>query len=295
MDTINDENAPPDCNINTKNTTTSNAGHGVKSLKRLSDPLSVRTDNRLTSTTNETQQPSEIIKQEEHESLSSPAKSDNDVIGDDDANLTEMYSIDGDFDDEQGDGFDDDFTYDEDDDIPLEEDPFFGNVQAETCPGQPTQEQLDFIARAVEEYKAKEAACGIPLPESPGDLLALESPGEHAQSSRDAPLAPFLPPHLLLNEQFHNAIEMVLEVRSSYGGDVFLVIRPIEPLYEMKLKFIQAVGLDVQPGALQFFYNDLLIEDDHTAKKIGLTSESLIHCQKVGAMRYDILMPKSLW
>ncbi|KAI5242229.1 hypothetical protein E4T43_04947 [Aureobasidium subglaciale] len=225
MGTINDENAAPNCNINTKNTTTSNA----------------------------------------------------------------------DFDDEQEDGFDDDFTYDEDDDIPLEKDPFFGNVQTETCPGQPTQEQLDFIARAVEEDKAKEAACGIPLPESPGDLPALESPGEHSQSSRDAPLVPFQPPHPLLNEQIHNAIELVVEVRSSYGGDVFLVMQPTEPLYEMKLKFIQTVGLDVEPGALQFFYNDFLIEDDHTAKKIGLTSESLIHCQKVGAMRYDVPIPTTLW
>ncbi|KAI5197746.1 hypothetical protein E4T39_07122 [Aureobasidium subglaciale] len=287
MAMINDENAPPDTNIDTKTIITFNAGQEEKSLKRVVGPLTMRTGKNLTSPTNETECLPTIIKQDEHESLSSPGKSDDSKIGDDDANSTNMYSTDEDFDDEQEDSFDDD--------VPLAEDPFFGNVQAETCPRQPTKEQLDSIARAMKEDEAKDAACKQPLPESPGDLPALELLDEHSQSSFDDPFTTFQPSNPLLNEQIHNAVEMVVEVRSSYADDVFLVVQLTEPLYEMKLKFIEAAALDVEPGALEFFYNDLLIEDDYTAKKIDLTAESRIQCQKVGAMRYAVPMPITGW
>jgi len=168
-----------------------------------------------------------------------------------------------------------DFTYeDDDDDIPLDSDPFFGDTPTKsgqekpTKADQPTEEQLEAIRKVLEEDKNKaaieRALRGEPNPtDDQTDLLELSYP--------------------LIRDQNHNATEMLVRVRSSFGGDVFHIIGMKEPLLEVKLNFMQAVKLPLEElPLLEFLCGYHVIKDDDTAEKV---------CYPV---HYCATVPKSL-
>jgi hypothetical protein len=157
------------------------------------------------------------------------------------------------------------FSYEEDDDdVPIDNDPFFGfhgDTSSKPKPGQPTEEQLEAISKALEDdanaEAIKQALTGIPP-------LVLDVPD--------------LITHPLLKAQNHNATDMLITVRSSFGGDVHHVVSMTEPLLSMKMNFVEAVKLPVeQLSSLEFFYGYHVIKDDDTAEKVCLSHVVMLH------------------
>ncbi|KAH0294047.1 hypothetical protein M436DRAFT_81899 [Aureobasidium namibiae CBS 147.97] len=167
------------------------------------------------------------------------------------------------------------FTYeDDDDDLPIDSDPFFGDTPTKLRrprqSDQPTEEQLEAIRKVLEEDKAKEASKMASIRKNnPPDLIVV--------------------PHPLLKDQNDNATEMLMSIRSSFGGDVFHIIGLNEPLLEMKLKFLQDFDLPLEElHELEFLCGYYVIQDDDTVQKLEIGTESIIYCQKIEAMRYDL-------
>lgn len=148
-----------------------------------------------------------------------------------------------------------DFTYeDDDDDLPLDSDPFFGDTSPKLPRSrksdQPTEEQLEAIRKVLEEAKEKEASKMATIRKSiPSDVGVVNHP--------------------LLRDQNDNATEMLISIRSSFGGDVFHIINLTEPLLEMKLKFLQDFDLPLEElHELEFLCGYHVIKDDDTVKKV---------------------------
>jgi len=153
------------------------------------------------------------------------------------------------------------FTYeDDDDDLPIDSDPFFGDtpskLQRPRQSDQPTEEQLEAIRKVLEEDKEKEASKMASIRKNnPPDLIVV--------------------PHPLLKDQNDNATEMLMSIRSSFGGDVFHIIGLTEPLLEMKLKFLQDFDLPLEElHELEFLCGYYVIQDDDTVQKVRRP----IHC-----------------
>ncbi|KAI4844221.1 hypothetical protein E4T44_06316 [Aureobasidium sp. EXF-8845] len=173
------------------------------------------------------------------------------------------------------------FSYEDDDDVSLDDDPFFGSpasTKAREKPGQPTEEQLEAIRKAL-EIDENEVAIRKALERGP------EPPVQRDDDMPDL----IAPPHPLLKAQNDYATEMLVRVRSSFGGDVHHVVGLDEPLIGMKLNFLDVVKLPAGDlDSLEFLYGYHVIKDNDTAKKLKISPESIIHCQKIGDLRYDI-------
>lgn len=153
------------------------------------------------------------------------------------------------------------FTYEEDDDdLPIDSDPFFGDTPTKLPRShqsdQPTEEQLEAIRKVLEEDKEKEASKKASIRKNnPPDLIVV--------------------PHPLLKDHNDNATEMLMSIRSSFGGDVFHIIGLNEPLLEMKLKFLQDFDLSLKElHELEFLCGYYVIQDDDTVQKVRRP----IHC-----------------
>ncbi|KAI4844175.1 hypothetical protein E4T44_06342 [Aureobasidium sp. EXF-8845] len=170
------------------------------------------------------------------------------------------------------------FSYEDDDDVSLDDDPFFGSpAKARVKPDQPTEEQLEAIRKALENDENEVAI-----------RKALERGPEPPVQRNDVPDL-IAPPHPLLKAQNDYATEMLVRVRSSFVGDIHHVVGLDEPLIGMKLNFLDVVKLPVGDlDSLEFLYGYHVIKDDDTAKKLKINPESIIHCQKIGDLRYDI-------
>jgi hypothetical protein len=152
------------------------------------------------------------------------------------------------------------FSYEDDDDVSLDDDPFFGSptpAKAREKPDQPTEEQLEAIRKAPENDENEVAI-----------RKALErGPAPPVQRDDDMPDL-IAPPHPLLKAQNDYATEMLVRVRSSFGGDVHHVVGLDEPLIGMKLNFLDVVKLPAGDlDSLEFLYGYHVIKDDDTAKK----------------------------
>ncbi|THZ14788.1 hypothetical protein D6C91_07126 [Aureobasidium pullulans] len=158
-------------------------------------------------------------------------------------------------DDEDYDFNDSDMESSEDEDIPLEEDPFFGDPTAQ-APGV-TALQLEEIRKALEDAK-----------EIDDEMPALED--DNKTSPVDA----------IFSELNTNPKTIVVNVGSSFSKWIYLVLEPTEPLYEMKLKFIQAADLGFEELArLEFTFAGRVIGDGDTVEQLGIQQDSSIYCQ----------------
>jgi hypothetical protein len=296
-DTINKENIPVS---DASNEDISSTGREGSFLASLMEPLTIRIGNLFRSTPVRVQESSGVIRSSEEEPPSSsqsskpdedpplspqnssldeekspsssqnnkPAEQEptlsfqnseleeekpdqNDQSGQSDEEQSEVESVAGGSDED-----DYEFSYEEDDDdVPIDNDPFFGfhgDTSSKPKPGQPTEEQLEAISKALEDdanaEAIKQALTGIPP-------LVLDVPD--------------LITHPLLKAQNHNATDMLITVRSSFGGDVHHVVALTEPLLSMKMNFVEAVKLPVeQLSSLEFFYGYHVIKDDDTAEKV---------------------------
>ncbi|CAD0088863.1 unnamed protein product [Aureobasidium vineae] len=236
-----------------------------------STPVTVHPSHEVTRRSDEkSTSVSEDIKhgQDDAEQRNHPSRSDSE--------LNEAASIyeDCDMEHDDGDGYDFDYEDDDDDELSLENDPFFGDAQ--TKPDQPTEEQLDAIRKTMEEDEEKEAEKEA-LEEANREAIqkALTDglpPALVDNSTGIEVYEPIEPPQPLLSEQVNNATELILRLRSFLGGEeLMLVVGYIEPPFEMKLKFIQAVNLDVaELESLAFLFGDYYIQDEDTAYKVCL-------------------------
>jgi hypothetical protein len=153
------------------------------------------------------------------------------------------------------------FSYEDDDDVSLDDDPFFGSpipAKAREKSDQPTEEQLEAI-RKVLENDENEVAIRKALERGP------ESPVQRDDDMPDL----IAPPHPLLKAQNDHATEILVRVRSSFGGDVHHVVGLDEPLIGMKLNFLDVVKLPAGDlDSLEFLYGYHVIKDDDTPKKV---------------------------
>ncbi|CAD0109218.1 unnamed protein product [Aureobasidium uvarum] len=293
-----DENMPTNDIINKTTTAADDVSDAVKIVigneknthPALMGPLVIRVSNVPESTPVTVHRSLDVSRRSdgESQSISQDSKLDQ-------ADLDEAASIyeDCDLEDDDGDGYDFDYGDEDDDDLSLECDPFFGDAQ--TKPDRPTEEQLEAIRKIMEEDEQKEA-----------EKEALEEANREAiQKALTEALPPALvdnstgledfepiePPHPLLSEQVNNATELVLRLRSFLGGEeLMLVVGYIEPLFEMKLKFIQAVNLEVtELENLAFLFGEYYIQDEDTAYKLGMGNGANIYCERIGAMPNDAI------
>jgi hypothetical protein len=252
--------------VNKENTPVSDAGHEDTSsasregnfLSSLMEPLTIRIGNLFRPTPVKVQDP-EVTHSGDEEPPSYPLNSkpdeetpdQNNQSGQSDEEESEVESVSGASDED-----DYEFSYeDDDDDVPIDNDPFFGclgDTSTKPKPGQPTEEQLEAIRKALEDdanaEAIKQALTGIPP-------LVLDVPD---------PIT-----HPLLKAQNHNATDMLITVRSSFGGDVHHVVSMTEPLLGMKMNFVEAVKLPLERlPSLEFFYGYHVIKDDDTAEKV---------------------------
>ncbi|KAG9593170.1 hypothetical protein KCU77_g6654, partial [Aureobasidium melanogenum] len=300
------ENISPDDLVSKTNTSASDTMHDGKarvsdgeSLPRLMGPLTIRSANMSCPPPVEARRSPEVAKGSEGETPSSPLdnKLDHGDFGHNnqaessDADLSDVESTPDNTDDEQND--DDGYDFNpEDDNISIADDDFFGDAVSEVAPCQPTEEQMEAIRRTMEEDEkaAKRAFEESQNQEAIRQVLTedTELPALVSNDNDDAP-DPIVPPHPFLTDQNYNATEMLISIRSSFGGDVYHIVGVTEPLLKMKMKFIQAFNLNPsQLGTLEFLCGYHVIQDDDTAEKLKIGPESIIHCQKVGAMRYDL-------
>ncbi|KAH0008499.1 hypothetical protein KCU78_g11211, partial [Aureobasidium melanogenum] len=301
------EDVPPGDLVGKRNTPASDTMHQGKarvsdggSLPRLMGPLTIRSVNMSCPPPVEARCSPEIAKGSEDETPSSPLvnKHDHGDVGHNnpaessDADLSDVDSPQDNIDDQQNDDdesdFDDNIPIDDDDD----DDDFFGDAVSEVAPCQPTEEQMDAIRKTMEEDEkaAKKAFEETMNQEAIKKVLTedTEAPALVSNDDDDAP-DPIVPPHPLLTDQNYNATEMLISIRSSFGGDVYHIVGTTEPLLEMKMKFVQAVNLNPsQLGTLEFLCGYHVIQDDDTVEKLCIGPESIIHCKKIGAMRYDL-------
>ncbi|KAG9577114.1 hypothetical protein KCU77_g6643, partial [Aureobasidium melanogenum] len=269
------------------------------SLPRLMGALTIRSANMSCPLPVEARRSPEIAKGSESETPSSPLdnKLDHGDFGHNnqaessDADLSDADSPRDNIEDEQND--DDGYDFDpEDDNISIDDNDFFGDAVSEVAPCQPTEEQMEAIRKTMEEDEkaAKKAFEETMNQEAIRKVLTedTEPPALVSNDDDDAP-DPIVPPHPLLTDQNYNATEMLISIRSSFGGDVYHIVGMTKPLLEMKMKFVQAVNLSPsQLGTLEFLCGYHVIQDDDTVEKLCIGPESIIHCQKIGAMRYDL-------
>ncbi|THY35778.1 hypothetical protein D6D01_01024 [Aureobasidium pullulans] len=150
---------------------------------------------------------------------------------------------------------DSDMESSEDEDIPLEEDPFFGDPTAQ-APGV-TALQLEEIRKALEDAK-----------EIDDEMPPLED------NDKTSPV------DAIFSEQNTNPKTIVVNVGSSFSKWIYLILEPTEPLYEMKLKFIQAADLGFEELArLEFTFAGRVIGDEDTVEQLGIQQDSSIYCQ----------------
>ena len=254
-----DENTSVNSTIDEQNTPVNDVSHEVKhptsrdvnALSELMAPLKIQAGNVSSPVSLGAGYSPAITSSSEEKPPSAPEMRNldpDDQSVQSDAELSEVESTPDDSDHD-----DYDFTYEDDDDVSLDDDPFFGD--APITPGQPTEEQLEAIRKVLEQDKAEEArkkALKSSAPVDPNDMPDLIEPH-----------------HPLLKAQNYNATDMLISIRSSYGGDVFHVIGMTEPLLEMKLKFIQAVDLPLEAlHSLEFLCGYHVIKDDDTAEKV---------------------------
>jgi hypothetical protein len=271
-DTVNMQNTPQNTPVsNASHEDESPAGRGGISLSNLMGPLT----NWLSNVTSPKPAPvnarrsPEVTPRSDEEPSSSPQNNElnqesshqDDQPIRSDAEFSEAESLADDSDEE---GYE--FSYaDDDDDVSLDDETFFGVTP--TKPGQPSEEQLEAIRKTLEEDENKEAI-------------------ERALREEPNPTAlPKLvePPHPLLRDQNYNAKEMLISIRSSYRGDVMHVIGLTEPLFELKLKFIQELNLPLEElQSLEFWCGHHVIKDDDTAEKVCCSLNC--YCTKVAHM-----------
>lgn len=281
------EDIPPGDLVGKRNTPASDTMHQGKarvsdggSLPRLMGPLTIRSVNMSCPPPVEARCSPEIAKGSEDETPSSPLvnKHDHGDVGHNnpaessDADLSDVDSPQDNIDDQQNDDdesdFDDNIPIDDDDD----DDDFFGDAVSEVAPCQPTEEQMDAIRKTMEEDEkaAKKAFEETMNQEAIRKVLTedTEAPALVSNDEDDAP-DPIVPPHPLLTDQNYNATEMLISIRSSFGGDVYHIVGTTEPLLEMKMKFVQAVNLNPsQLGTLEFLCGYHVIQDDDTVEKV---------------------------
>ncbi|KAH0370737.1 hypothetical protein KCU65_g2309, partial [Aureobasidium melanogenum] len=302
------ENVPPGDLVGKKNTPVNYARHEYKvpasdqkSLPRLMGPLAIRSNNISCPPPVEERHSPEIAKASAGEALSIPegSKFDRDDVKQEiqpeqeDNELSDAGSPDNNIDgeDEDGDGYDFDL---DDDNISIDDDQFFGDPASEVAPRRPTEEQMDAIQKTMEEdEKAAKQAYEEQLSQEAIRKALEEDVEPPALISNDDAPDPIVPPHPLLTDQNYNATEMLISIRSSLAGDVFHIVGVTEPLGKMKIKFVQAVNLSPSElSELEFLCGYHVIQDDDTVEKLMIGPESIIYCQKIGAMRYDLpLLP----
>ncbi|KAK6007505.1 hypothetical protein QM012_004319 [Aureobasidium pullulans] len=267
---------------------------------RLTEPLAIRPSNMSYPPPVDLRHGPQAIKGSGGEALPTPEdiKLDRDISEQDnkvkqsDAELSGDSSPSDDIDDEQDDKDGYDFDY-EDDDISLDEDPFFGVADTQSTSKGPTEEQMEAIRKVMEEdAKAAEKANEEVMNQQAINKILTEDVEPPALLRSDDtyndPPGSIVPPHPLLKDQNYNAKDMLISIRSSFGGDVYQIVGMNEPLLEMKLKFVQAVNLDLSElNTLGFLCGYHVIQDDDTVEKLRIGPESIIHCQRIEAMRYD--------
>jgi hypothetical protein len=267
--------------VNKENTPVSDAGHEDTSsasregnfLSSLMEPLTIRIGNLFRPTPVKVHDSPEVNHSDDEEPSSSPQSSkldeekppsspqnnkpdeetpdQNNQSDQSDEEESEVESVSGASDED-----DYEFSYeDDDDDIPIDNDPFFGclgDTSTKPKPGQPTEEQLEAIRKALED-DANAEAIKQALTRIPPLVLDVPDPITHP----------------LLKAQNHNATDMLITVRSSFGGDVHHVVSMTEPLLGMKMNFVEAVKLPLaRLPSLEFFYGYHVIKDDDTAEKV---------------------------
>jgi hypothetical protein len=277
------ENTPANDPLNKENNTVSDTDHGDEAsagreesfLARLMAPLTIRIGNIFSPvlprihTSNdaihnsEEDHPSSTqnskLAEEEPDQNKQPDQSDeeksdqNNHLCQSDEEQSEVESVAGGSDED-----DYEFSYEDDDDVSLDDDPFFGSpAKAREKPDQPTEEQLEAIRKVLENDENEVAI-----------RKALERGPELPIQSDDVPDL-IAPPHPLLKAQNDYATEMLVRVRSSFGGDVHHVVSLDEPLISMKLNFLDVVKLPAGDlDSLEFLYGYHIIKDDDTAKKV---------------------------
>jgi hypothetical protein len=269
--TVNKQNTPQNTPVsNASHEDESPAGRGGISLSNLMGPLT----NWLSNVTSpksvpvNTRRSPEATPRSDEEPLSSPQNSKleqrssnhDDQPNQSDADSSEAESLHVDSDEDEY-----EFSYEDDDEVSLDDETFFGVTP--TKPGQPTEEQLQAIKKTLEDDENKEAI-------------------ERALREEPNPTAlPKLiePPHPLLRDQNNNAKEMLISIRSSYRGDVMHVIGLTEPLFELKLKFIQELNLPLEElRSLEFWCGYYVIKDDDTAEKVCCSLNC--YCTRVAHM-----------
>lgn len=320
------ESIPVEAIASKRNTSASEARHGDEppisdeaGLPSLMGPLAFRPSNTPCPPPVEVHRSPQFTKGSQDGPISSPQDNklnhedleQNSQPGPSDDERSDISSPDDDINDEQDDNDEYDFEC-EDDDVPLDDDPFFGSVDTEKASGCPTEEQMETIRKTMEEdEKAAMMALEEALSQQAIQKMLTEDIGPPVLMSNNPAYRDDTPdlieiPHPLLNDQNYNATDMLISIRSSFGGDVYHIVGLTEPLLEMKKKFVQAVNLDPSElGTLEFLCGYHVIQDDDTVEKVWvhliahipktltqlqlrIGPESVIHCQKIGAMRYDL-------
>lgn len=282
------ENIPVEAIASKKNTLASDAGHEDEisvsdeaGLPRLMGPLAIRPGNTSCPPPIDVHRSAEF-KGSQDETISNPQDNklncdglkQNNQSERSDGARSDVDSSDDDINDGQDDDEEYDFDY-EDDDVPLDDDPFFGVAETKVAPTQPTEEQMETIRKTMEEdEKAAKAALEEALSQQAIQKMLtedIEPPvlvSNNAASGDDAPDLIEVP-HPLLNDQNYNATDMLISIRSSFGGDVYHIVGMTEPLLEMKKKFVQAVNLNPSElGTLEFLCGYHVIQDDDTVEKV---------------------------
>jgi hypothetical protein len=280
------ENSPANDPINKENNTVSNTDHGDETsagrdgffLARLMAPLTIRIGNIFSpilasipsspKATHDSEEkppsstPNSKLGEEELDQDDQPRESyeekqdQNTNLGLSDEELSDVESVAGGSDED-----DYEFSYEDDNDVPLDDDPFFGSpvspAKTREKPGQPSEEQLEAIRKVMENDENEVAI-----------RKALERGPEPPVQSDDVPDL-IAPPHPLLKAQNDHATEMLVRVRSSFGGDLHHVVGLEEPLIGMKLNFLDVVKSPAEDlDSLEFLYGYHVIKDDDTAKKV---------------------------
>lgn len=281
------ENIPPGDIASKENTSTTDVNHEVKvlvsdegTLPSLMGPLVIRSSNMSCPTTVNDRRSPELTRSSEAEIPSNPqdSKLDHDKFEQthhqpepSDAELSELNSGDDDIENDQEDRDEYDFEY-EDDDIPIDDDPFFGVADTKKALERSTQDQMDSIMKimeanekAAEEEAKNQKAIQRILSEDVEPPALISNDNTYNDDLPDL----IEPPHPLLSDQNYNATDMLISVRSDFGGDVYHVVGMTEPLGKMKLKFFEAVNLDPSEyHTVEFVCGYHVIQDDDTVEKV---------------------------
>jgi hypothetical protein len=275
------ENIPANGSINKENSTVSDTDHGDETsagregsfLARLMTPLAIRIGNIFSPVLPRAHTAPDAIHNSEEDLLSSaqnsklaeekPDQNEQPYQADEEESDENIHLYQSDEEQSEVESISDEddyeFSYEDDDDVSLDDDPFFGSpAKARVKPDQPTEEQLEAIRKALENDE-NEVAIRNALERGP------EPPVQRDDDMPDL----IAPPHPLLKAQNDYATEMLVRVRSSFGGDVHHVVGLDDPLIGMKLNFLDVVKLPAGDlDSLEFLYGYHVIKDDDTAKKV---------------------------